>query len=473
MTVSYRLQQICDVARAVAVSCRLAMHDHWTRDHVLREQQRRLRALLRYAMAHSDFYRTLYRGIPLDGDIRLADLPTIDKRVMMANFDRIVTDTRLRRTDLEAHLAGLTQDAYHLGEYRVLTTAGTSGLRGMFVFNRREWSIELANALRWHRFMRVRPGPLKRVKISALGADRPLHVSARLTESADVGIFKFQRLPVTVPLADLVGALNAFQPEVLLCYPSVAALLALEQSAGRLAIRPRVVSTHSERLTGEMASRIERAWATRPFDHYGLTEISTVAAECAQHRGLHLLDDLFIAEVVDDAYRPVAPGVMGTRLLLTNLYNFSQPLIRYEVSDMLALSDESCPCARPFPLIAQIGGRSEETLWLEGLSGGAVAVPSVVVCELLEEFSELAEFQIHRVEGTVKVEAVLRADAPPQPDLEQRLAGHMERGLRAMGAKPPPIQILLRRRFERTGVHMGKFKLVHVAQERPGAPLSA
>lgn len=454
------------------VSRRLSTHDRWTRERVLRDQQRRLGVLLRYAVDHSDFYRALYRGIRLDRDVRLADLPMIDKRAVMANFDRVVTDHRLNRAGLEAHLKSLTRDAYYLGKYRVLTTAGTSGLRGVFVFNRREWSIELANALRWQRFMGVEPRLFTRVRISALGADRPLHVSARLTKSSDIGVFRFQRLPVTMPLTGLVTALNAFQPEVLLAYPSIAAMLALEQIAGRLKIHPTVVSTHSERLTSEMAHRIERAWVTRPFDHYGLTEISTFGVECAQHRGLHMLDDLFIAEIVDDAYRPVPPGGLGTRLLLTSLYNFTQPLIRYEVSDMLALSTEACPCGRPFALITRIGGRSEEVIRLEALDGGTVDIPPVILCGMLEEFSEVAEFQIRRDAEAINIEAVLNADVPSQAEVEVRLATHMESGLRALGARPPRIRTVLRARLERLSDRMGKLKLVDDVHRRQDAASS-
>ena len=153
---------------------------------------------------------------------------------------------------------------------------------------------------------------------------------------------------------------------------SMAALLAAEQSAGRLQIRPRVISVHSELLTADMARKIETAWGIRPFNHYGLTELSTFSAEGGRHCGMHMLDDLFIAEIVDDCFRPVAPNVLGARLLLTNLYNYTQPLIRYDVSDMLALSPVPCACGRPFPLISAMAGRSEECLRLAANDGREV-----------------------------------------------------------------------------------------------------
>jgi phenylacetate-CoA ligase len=452
-------RQFQDAARAYVMSWELMRHDHWTRDRVVRHQRRRLARLLRHAVAHSDFYRDFYRGVRVDENTRLTDLPIVDKRRVMENFDRLVTDRRLKLADLEAHLNRLAADVYYLDDYRVLATAGTSGLRGVFVFSRHEWSIELANALRWHRFMGVAPRLFGRVRITAIGADRPVHVSARLTESGDVGAFKFQRLPATMPFDDLVAAVDAFQPQVLLVYPSVAALLAVEQMERRLDIRPSVVSTHSERLTPEMARRIERAWGTRPFDHYGLTELSTFGVECALHRGLHMLDDLFIAEIVDDSYRPVGPGQMGARLLLTNLYNFTQPLIRYEVSDMLTIAAEACPCGRPFPLISGIGGRSEEIIHLESPDGRAVAIPPVVLSGMLEELDEIAEFRIGVEPGLLRLELVATAKAS-RPTVEERVREQVHKRLAAMGARPPRVEIVFCDRLERTGAGMGKLTLI-------------
>ena len=62
----------------------------------------------------------------------------------------------------------------------------------------------------------------------------------------------------------------------------------------------------------------------------------------------HVRDDLVIVEVVDEDMRPVRAGMPGHRVLLTNLVNLTQPLIRYEVTDMLCRSEETCTCGRRF-----------------------------------------------------------------------------------------------------------------------------
>lgn len=216
MDAAYATKRIGDVIRAVLLSRSLARHDRWSREAVLTHQRTRLAALIRYARARSPFYRDLYRDIDPTRPVALAELPRIDKRLMMANFDRLVTDPRLTLEALQQHLRTLQHDEYYLGKYRVLATAGTTGLRGVFVFNRREWSVELANALRWQRMMGIQPRLLPRLRISAIGAGSPIHVSERLTDSSDIGLFRLQRLAVMAPLATLVAALNESRPDVLL-----------------------------------------------------------------------------------------------------------------------------------------------------------------------------------------------------------------------------------------------------------------
>lgn len=454
-----RLKQIGDLLHGLVVERQLRAHDGWTRDELARHQQHELTALVRHARAHSRLYQELYDGLTLGEEIDLQALPVTNKRMIMDNFDAVVTDPRLKLDALREHLESIRRDEYYLGQYRVLATTGTSGLRGVFVYDRAAWSTVLANTLRWNRFAGIKPRLPLRTRICTIGADHPMHVSERIPESADIGLFKMLRLTATDPLPRLVGALNAFQPHVLMPYPSVAALLADEQIEGRLRIRPGIVTTHSELLTEEMTRRIEKAWKVTPFNHYGLSEEPNVGFECSEHRGIHLLEDLCIVEVVGEDNRPVRPGELGRKHLLTNLYNRVQPLIRYEVSDMLAKSTVSCPCGRPFPLVAQIGGRSEDILRLKDAAGREVAVPPMVLTLRIEALPGVAEYQAAHDPGSIRLKVV------PRPDADRdRLRAALEKDIRtaieALGATAPPVDVVFVERLERPRHRMGKIKLV-------------
>lgn len=90
------------------------------------------------------------------------------------------------------------------------------------------------------------------------------------------------------------------------------------QLAGRRLIDPQAVATSGEPRSDELCALLRRAWGDVLFGGYATTE-TFCGMECTQHRGIHLLEELTIFEVVDDERRPVPPGTEGRRLLVTNL----------------------------------------------------------------------------------------------------------------------------------------------------------
>lgn len=192
------------------------------------------------------------------------------------------------------------------------------------------------------------------------------------------------RLNATDPIADTVARLNDFRPDSLVGYASVHRLLAEEQLAGRLRISPVAVMSASEVLTDDTRRLVEEAWGRKPFNVYAATEPAGIASECEQHHGLHLYEDLVITEVVDQTNRPVPPGTFGAKILVTVLFSRTQPLIRYEMSDSVRLTERRCPCGRPFALLDGIQGRSEDVLHLPGRTSNSIAVHPLVFHDVLE-----------------------------------------------------------------------------------------
>ena len=86
-----------------------------------------------------------------------------------------------------------------------------------------------------------------------------------------------------------------------------------------------------------------------------------IASGSLDHVGLHVCEDV-IVEVVDEANRPVPAGTLGSKVLLTNLVQHIQPLIRYELSDAVQLEVGADPSGRPDDRIARIDGRSDDVL---------------------------------------------------------------------------------------------------------------
>ena len=149
----------------------------------------------------------------------------------------------------------------------------------------------------------------------------------------------------TMPLADLVAGLNAAEPgvEALQGWPSVIRLLALEALAGRLTIRPTWVSVAGEVCSPLVREAVRAAWGIEPSEFWGCSE-GTYAFPCGVGEGMHIADDLVILEPVDRQGNVVPYGQPADRVLLTNLYNLDQPLIRYDLADAMTIIDTPCPC---------------------------------------------------------------------------------------------------------------------------------
>jgi putative adenylate-forming enzyme len=459
MRAGYTLKRLQDFVRAGIILKKLNVHDRWTREEIAQFQHQQLSCLVTHAIHQSPFYQELYRNVKTDQRIVLNELPIIDKATMMENFDRFVTDPRLKLKELQVHISQLTRDEYYLGEYRVLTTAGSSGMKGVFVFNRKEWSTTLASTFRLSFVMGATIRFPNRWRIIQIFPDSPIHYSHRATVSGDHCLVKRRSLNVTSSIEDLVDALNTFQPEVIGTYPSIASLLAIEQLEGRLNIHPKFVATTGEVRTKEMEQNIREAWGVTPFNAYGITEGGGLGCDCPFHRGIHLSEDLFIVEVVDEKNQPVPDGSPGYKLLLTNLFNFTQPLIRYEVSDMITMSTEPCPCGRPFRLIAEVEGRSDDIIYLQTPQGGSVPVHPIHFRSPMGAFQEIKEYRVLHEDDGINISIVLREGASGE-EVANKLRADLRKKIESVGAKCPEIRIQFVDRIERDPSLMGKLKLV-------------
>ncbi len=458
MRIGYNLKRAVDLARGLAVHRQLQSHDRWSFADIQALQCRQLSSLVEHAVTHSRLYRNMYGSLRNPAAVRLEELPILTKAELMDNFDDWVCDPRLNLNDIQAHLAELRRDELYLGEYRAMATAGSTGRRGVFVFNRREWSTVVAATLRVGSLMDVKPRFPKRVKMAAIGAASPRHMTYRVVVSADIGLYRILRLEITEPVDELVAALNDFGPEWLHSYSSVAALLAHEQLAGRLRIAPRVVSTSSEVLAPEMREAIQAAWGVEPFNYYGMTEVGMFGVECTEHLGIHVFEDTLIFEVVDERGEPVPDGEMGHKLLITNLFNHTQPLIRCEVGDMVTVSPEPCPCGRPLRLLKAIEGRSDDILYVADGLGGHVPVHPLHLRSVLGAEGEVRQYQVVQRVDEISLRIVPSEDAQLE-QLTARLEDGLRGSLKAAGAEPPPIRIEYVPALEREP-GMGKLKLV-------------
>ncbi len=256
-----------------------------------------------------------------------------------------------------------------LGRYAIFSSSGTTGVPGLIVQDAD--ALAVYDALGAVRMGALSPAWNWR---SPLAGNRYALVAA--TEGHFAGVVGWERLralhpwfaanacviPVTAPLREICAALERFRPTVVASYATVLRALAHEKDAGRLALAPSVLWYGGEWLAPLSRDHIERAFGCRVAGDYGASEFPDIAFECA-HGALHVNDDWAVLEPVDEHCRPVPPDTPSASVLLTNLANRVQPLVRYELGDSVTFVSKPCPCGSPLPVI-RVDGRRDEILRL-------------------------------------------------------------------------------------------------------------
>jgi len=147
---------------------------------------------------------------------------------------------------------------------------------------------------------------------------------------------------------------------------------------------------------------------------------------------MHLPDDLVIVEPVDIDGNPVPPGTPAAKVYITNLYNHTQPLIRFEVADALTVFEGPCPCGSAYRRIDALTGRND----LVFEYGNEIRVYPMVLGIALDAERGLVEYQVRQTQRGVLIRAVA------EPDFSARgLSDRVENALRDVGLADPEIAI--------------------------------
>ncbi|MGH9024114.1 MAG: phenylacetate--CoA ligase family protein [Acidimicrobiia bacterium] len=365
----------------------------------------------------------------------LALLPVMTKDDLMDNFDEIVTDPRLGLDVVEAHLETLTTDAYLFDRYHACASGGSSGRRGVFVYDWDEWTTTY-----WSAFRHEARARLREPRLAAAPA-RPAMVAAQTAthmSSSHAQTFSnpedWSRFPVTLPLGAIVAGLNSLRPTLLVGYPSVLHGLAGEARRGRLRIQPLQILCVAEPLLPEIREALEGTWGVPVGNAWGLSEAGMAGASCGFGPWLHLSDDLCIIEPIDLRGRPVPVGERSERILLTNLFNHTLPLIRYEVTDQITLMAGACRCGSGHQRIEDPQGRLDDSF-----SYGDLVVHAHVFRSALGRRRQVVEYQVRQTAAGAAV--AIHCLEPLEP---QELAGlrvELAEALAKLGLRHPQVEI--------------------------------
>lgn len=182
----------------------------------------------------------------------------------------------------------------------------------------------------------------------------------------------------------LTTMMKDFGVTAIACTPSYLLHIAevLEEAGDIPNIKLKAAVCGAEPWTENMRKQIEEKLHINAFDIYGLSEVMGpgVACDCQYHKGLHVYEDHFLPEIIDqNTLQPLPEGQVG-ELVFTTLTKEGLPLLRYRTKDLTSISYDKCECGRTLARISRFKGRSDDMLIIRGVN----VFPSQIETALLE-----------------------------------------------------------------------------------------
>ena len=381
-------------------------------------QEAMLQKMLRHAVASSPFYKERFgqagiNALQVESISDLAELPVLTKADVRRNLDGILSTSYRKDQLAQAKTGGSTGEAL-----RVYCDRKGIELRAGAALRSDEWSgwkLGEPVAAVWGN--PPRPVTLKN-KLRRWLKDRIIYLDTMRVDDEAIDTFLAEWKVMRPGL--LYGHAHSI---FILCE-------ALKQRGQTLNTRG-IVATSMMLIESERRV-IEEVCGLKVTNRYGCEEVSLIACECEQHRGLHLNADHNIVEFLRDDGTPCQPGEDG-RIVVTELINFGMPMIRYEVGDRGVPSDRVCPCGRGLPLMEHVTGRVAD--FLVATDGHKVAGISIIE-NTLTKLPGIQQMQVVQEEARL-----LQVNLVPGPDYSPDTEGKLISSLQEYLGSEVAVQV--------------------------------
>jgi len=355
-------------------------------------QQQRLQKLVQYVKANSPYFAQKYAE--LGDSFTLQDLPVTNKVELMSRFNEWMTDRDITLEKVEHFMDNKDNIGRKMDDkYLVNTTSGSTGNPAVVLYDETTMNVVSAIAVlrSFARAEDMKKFLKKGKKTVGLFADGGFYLGCGTVRYNQLRMpWKKDQIIIDVRKSteEIVARLNDFQPVMLGGYPTALELLIDEQKSGRLQIEPVIIMTGGEYLGDALRQQLAETFNCYVQTNYSCTEGGTVACECREGH-FHINEDWVIVEAVDEQNNAVPYGHVAHKLLLTNLFNYTQPFIRYELTDQAILHNEPCPCGKN-TMWLEVEGRTDDILTFEHDK----KIAPLSLYALLKEVHSIKRFQL-------------------------------------------------------------------------------
>lgn len=338
---------------------RLKTMAFWSHDQLLQWQRTQRDELLGHAVRHVPFYRN---NPQLQASRKLANFPVITKDSLAGHYHDLMSDTMR-----QAYASGKPRGYAWLE----VTSGGTTGLPTTVIHDA-DFRDKDRAARAYEQLLCGFPFGTPHIRlwgsmhdIQKTRASRQARMMSALSGEVLLNAFHME----DDHIRSYLTIINRGRVDFMIAYVDAIQQIARFARRNHVSVRPlTAIMTTGGTLTEDARAEISEVFHARVHNKYGSRDAGEIACEC-EHGGLHVLPHI-LAEVVDEKGNAAPAGTTG-RLIITFLGNASFPLIRYDITDMASLSDRSCPCGRPFPLLDRLEGRATDFLF--SCKGGFVS----------------------------------------------------------------------------------------------------
>jgi len=351
--------------------------DQWLApEQIAALQWQRLKQLLEHCERTVPYYRQRWR----EAGIAVADIRSLD------DYARLPV---LTKSDIRQHFDALQAEGWH---DRVLTkaTGGSTGDPLRFGYTRESYERRTAVMWRGYGWAGSRMG--RRTLFVWGGAVGTPHRFQQFKDRVYNAAFARHVLNsfnmTDANMAEFADAIDRYRPQVIVGY--VGPLVRLAQwllDTGRRVVAPQSIIGAAESLHEFQREIIERAFGCPAYNTYGCREFMLIASECERREGLHVNADHLVVEL---QRHPDAPVTEPGEVVITDLFNYGMPFVRYLNGDVATASDHVCSCGRGLPLLQRVDGRLLDAI----RTPAGHRLPGEFFPHMLKDVPGLARFQV-------------------------------------------------------------------------------
>jgi len=363
-----------------------------------RIQNKKLTKIIKHAYYHVPYYHSQFRKAGIrPSDIKtiadLKKLPVVSKEDFILNWDGFVSNTA------------------HIERCFIVSTSGTTGTPLRILKDQATADIE--SALVYYAFFEC--GTSLRDSFLELSCAFP-SINKGTFKHGPANLMTGYYLSIFNDPAENADEIVKINPDAIHSFSSALECLIRDFHGKVKNLKLKLVFTQGEQLSEERRKILEDGFGILVNDTYGSREFSRIAFECNEHQGLHVITNSTILELLKDG-QTVGPGEEG-ETVVTSLYSYGMPFIRYALGDIATWAKDKCVCGRNWPLIKTISGRVHETVTLP--SGRRVS--SVGLEVLIRKINGVKQFQIvQRTRNDIIVRVVVHKN------FEEKEKRHIEK----------------------------------------------